>query len=327
MTRRAPRQWRARGVLLMALTALVAPVSVAEDIRKVDPRPAWPAGMPSGGELEAAGAVIGKVQVVAGDVFDTSVPGESSWVYRTANKLHINTRRQRIRDQLLFAPGQPYVHRVVQETERILRANDYLYDAMIRPVAWDGHTVDLEVRTRDTWTLNPGINFSRQGGENSTGIELEEKNLLGNGQELSFGWQNDVDRESLTFDFSDPHFHSTWTRLGLTYRDADDGDTKAFRLERPFYALDTRRATGTLLFDSIHIEPRYAEGERVGEFEQDEQYYELYRGWSPGWADGWVTRWRAGATYERHRFESVPDEPLARTAARAAHAGVPVDRR
>ena len=52
------------------------------------------------------------------------------------------------------------------------------------PIAYDGKTVDLEVRTRDTWTLNPGINFSRQGGENSSSIELEEKNLLGNGQGL-----------------------------------------------------------------------------------------------------------------------------------------------
>jgi hypothetical protein len=297
--------------LLIAFASLAATTTFAEDIRKVDARPAWPAGMPTGAELEAAGAVIGKVHVDAGDVFDTSVPGESGWLYRTANKLHINTRRQRIRDQLLFVPGQPYVHRVVQETERILRANDYLYDAMIRPVAWDGHTVDLEVRTRDTWTLNPGINFSRQGGENSGSIELEEKNLLGNGQELSFRWANDVDRESLTFNFNDPHFHSTWTRLGITYSDADDGDTKAFRLERPFYALDTRHAAGTFLFDSIRNEPRYAEGERVGEFEHDEQYYELYSGWSEGWIDGWVTRWTAGASYERSRFATIPGEPLA----------------
>ena len=123
----------------------------------------WPAGIPSGPELEAAGAVIGTVDVHAGDIFDPSIPSESGWLYRTANKLHMNTRNSILADQLLFKPGERYVHRVVEETERILRGNDYLYDAVIVPTAWDGHTVDLEVRTRDTWTLNPGINFSRRG--------------------------------------------------------------------------------------------------------------------------------------------------------------------
>ena len=74
---------------------------------------------------------------------------------------------------MLFKTGEPYVQRVVDETERILRANDYLYDAYVRPISYDGKTVNLEVRTRDTWTLNPGLNFSRQGGENSGSIELD----------------------------------------------------------------------------------------------------------------------------------------------------------
>ena len=271
---------------------------------------AWPAGIPSGPELEAAGAVIGEIRVSIGDIFDPSLPSEDRWLYRTANKLHINTRQPVIRNQLLFKAGEPYVDRVVQETERILRANDYLYDAWIRPIAYDGKTVDLEVRTRDTWTLNPGINFSRQGGENSGSIELEEKNLLGNGQKLSFGWSNDVDREAVNFEFFDPHFRSTWTRLGILYSDADDGDTKALRVDRPFYSLDTRRAAGVYLFDSIRNDPRYAYGEEVGEFQNDEQFVEVYGGRSAGWRDGWVRRWTAGATYHRSRYAATPDEPL-----------------
>ncbi len=246
----------------------------------------WPSGLPSGSELEAAGAVIGDIKVVVGDIFDPSIPGESGWLYRTANRLHINTRDKVIRNQLLFRSGEPYLHRVVQETERILRANDY------------------------PWTLNPGINFNRQGGENSGSIELEEKNLLGNGQKLSFGWSNDVDREAINFEFFDPHFHSTWTRLGIVYSDADDGDTKALRVDRPFYSFDTRRAGGVYLYDSIRNDPRYAYGEQVGEFRNDEQFVEVYGGRSAGWRDGWVRRWTAGATYHRRRYAATPDEPL-----------------
>ena len=273
-------------------------------------RHAWPAGIPSGLELEAAGAVIGEIHIVVGDIFDPSIPSEDKWLYRTANKLHINTRQPVIRHQLLFKPGDPYVQRKIDETERILRANDYLYDAWIRPVSYGGKTVVLEVRTRDTWTLNPGLNFSRQGGANTTSIELEEKNLLGNGQKLSFGWTDDVDRESLNFEYFDPHFHSTWTRLGLVYSDADDGSTKALRVDRPFYALDTRNALGGYVFDSIRNDPRYAYGDQIGEFENDEQFVELYGGWSAGLRNGWVRRWTAGVTYHRNRFAPVPDESL-----------------
>jgi hypothetical protein len=294
-------------LLLLALGSLPArPAAAAAS----DVPHAWPAGIPSSPELEAAGAVIGTIRIHNADIFDPTQPGESGWLYRTANKLHINTRRGVIRNQLLFKPGEPYVHRVVQETERILRANDYLYDAVVRPLAWDGRTVDLEVRTRDTWTLNPGVNYNRQGGENSGSIELEEKNLLGSGQQLSFGWTDDVDRESLNFAYFDPHFQSTWSRLGVSYSDADDGDTKALRFDRPFYALDTRRAGGLYLYDTRFTEPRYALGERVGRFQHQQEYYEAYGGWSAGWSEGWVLRWTAGATYDRQRFTELPDEPL-----------------
>lgn len=254
--------------------------------------------------------VIGEIRVTIGDIFDPSIPSEDKWLYRTANKLHINTRQSVVRGQLLFKTGQPYVQRLVQETERILRDNDYMYDAWIRPIAYDGKTVDLEVRTRDTWTLNPGINFSRQGGANSSSITLEEKNLLGNGQKLAFGWSNDIDRESYDFEFFDPHFHSTWTRLGVVYSDADDGSTKALRLDRPFYSLDTHRAGGGYLFDSIREEPRYSLGHEVGKFENDEQFAELYYGWSDGWQEGWVRRWTTGVTYHRNRYAEVVGEDL-----------------
>jgi hypothetical protein len=291
-------------VLLTSLPASVA-LAAASDLPH-----GWPQGIPGGEDLEAGGAVIGEIEIRTEDVFDPERPDEDGWIYRTANKLHITTRHRVIRSQLLFKPGQSYVHRVVEETERILRANDYLYDAVVRPTSFDGTTVNLEVRTRDTWTLNPGINFNRQGGENSGSLELEEKNLLGTGQQLAFGWTNDVDRESIDFDYSDPHFRSTWTRFGVRYSDADDGETMALRFERPFYALDTEHAGGLFLFDTQFEEPRYAYGDRVGNLQHEQEFYEAWGGWSDGWENGWVRRWSAGATYDRNRFTEVPGEPM-----------------
>ena len=293
-----PGTWWRLAALLCAIACRGAPATEA----------AQP--VPSPAELEARGTIIGEIHIVVGDVFDTGVEGESGWLYRTANKLHINTRESVVRDQLLFKPGEPYRHRVVLETERLLRANDYLYDAVITPVAYDGRTVDLEVRTRDVWTLNPGFSFSRKGGENTWGAQIEEDNLLGTGRALDFEWQSDVDRESFGVSYFDPHFRHSFTRLGVAYIDADDGSTKLLQVNRPFYALDTRRAGGVYLLEYERNDPRYVLGDEVGEFQHRGEYYEGYAGISRGLEGRWVRRWTAGLTYERNRFAVDPEEPL-----------------
>jgi len=288
--------WR----LVAAALLLAGRGALAEDARQP---------IPSGPELEALGAVVGQIHIRAGDIFDTSVEGEDAWLYRTANRLHMNTRPSVIREQLLFRPGEPYRHRLLAETERLLRDNDYLYDAVIVPVAFDGRAVDIEVRTRDVWTLNPGFSFGRKGGENTVGAQIEEQNLLGTGRALSFGWKSGVERESVLVDYHDPHFLHGFNRLGLSYVDSDDGSTKLLELHRPFYAVDVRRASGVYFLDSERNDSRYALGENVGEFLHLEEHYELYGGRSRGLEGEWVRRWTYGATYERDRFALDPDVP------------------
>ena len=253
-------------------------------------------------ELESRGAVIGKVKIRASDIFDTSIEGESGWLYRTANKLHIRTRESVVRKQLLFKPGEPYRQRLVLESERILRANGYMYEAVIVPVAYDGTSVDLEVRTRDVCTLNPGINFNRQGGANTFGAQIQEENLLGTGQNLNFEWSSNVDRDALLVSYFNPHFLRSFTRLGVTYEDADDGSTKFLQFDRPFYALDVRAAGGIYLLDSERNDSRYVLGDNVGEFAHRAEHYELYGGRSRGLEGRWVRRWTYGLTYQRDRF-------------------------
>ena len=291
--------------MVRCLASLAALIAVSQAAAEED-KPT----IPSPQELEARGAKIGKITVVPGDVFDTTIEGESGWLYRTANKLHINTKPAVIRGQLLFETGDTYSERLLQETERNLRANPYLYDASIVPVAYDGVSVDLEVRTRDTWTLNPGVNFSRTGGKNEYAVQIQEKNLFGRGQELQVQWESDVERQALTFVFADPHFMKSYNQLAIAYSDADDGDTKYFRLARPFYALDVRWSAGTTLSDSTFQTDRYELGKRVGEFQTQAQFYELGGGWSRGLRDGWVQRWTYGATYSESQFAPVPGAAL-----------------
>ena len=136
--------------------------------------PGAPEGIPSDAVLEKEGAVIGQVIIDNQNIFNTEDPKDDKSLFRLANKLHIKTRANVVRQQLLFKPGDRYSRRLLDESERLLRAASYFYDAWIRPVRYHDGKVDLKVTTKDVWTLNPGFNYGRSGGTNSTGMKLEE---------------------------------------------------------------------------------------------------------------------------------------------------------
>jgi len=263
--------------------------------------------IPSGAVLEQQGARVGNILIDPENIFDTSDPREDYRLYRLANLLHIKTHPEVIRQQLLFKSGEPYSQRLVEESERILRGARYLYDARIKPVAYHDGVVDLMVTTRDVWTLNPGISFGRHGGKNTTGIELEELNILGTGTSLSLAQKSGLDRDTTAIEFKDPHVLGSWVTLAAMYSDNSDGRASALTLDRPFYALDTRWAAGVNLLDQEQVDSLYDLGHVVDQFREQRQFAEAYWGRSSGLRNGWTRRWLVGATYDEKDFSLAPD--------------------
>ena len=283
---------------VVTLLAALLPAAAVADEEK--PGPLDPQ------RLEDEGVVIGKIILEREDVFDLSDPKENNWLYRMANKLHIVTQERVIEQQLLFSEGDVFSKRLAEETARILRRNSYLYDAWITPLQREDGTVDLEVRTRDVWTLKPGFSFARSGGENRTLIKLEELNLFGWGQQVFVARSEDVDRESTIFTFRDKNLGRSWTQLRMQYADSSDGHWNELSLIRPFYALDSRWTAGFRGSDFDGERRLYDLGEKAAEFRQEREYVTAFGGWSAGLRDGWVTRYTAGAAYERNTFSEVP---------------------
>ena len=257
--------------------------------------------------LEENQARIGEVILDARDVFDTDLPDEDKALYRLANFLHINTRASTIRNQLLFASGDLYSRRLLDESERLLRENRYLYDAQIHPVRYCDGVVDVTVRTRDVWTLNVGASGSRQGGKNKSNIEFEELNLFGFGSKLSVDMLSDVDRDSIIFEYADPHLGEHQARLSTRFVDSSDGETMSFVLDRPFFAMDTRWSAGVELMDDDRIVNFYDLGEPQSRLGYTQTYGRIHGGWSRGLQNGWVSRWTAGLAYDTSRFSVVDD--------------------
>lgn len=264
------------------------------------------AEIPDAAQLERDGAVIGEIYIEPQNIFDGNDPQENGRPYRLANRLHISTRPYVIAQQLLFKRGERYSQRLLTESERILRGNRFLYDASVKPVAYHDGQVDVAVVTRDVWTLNPGISFGRHGGRNSYGFEIEELNILGTGTSLTLSRKSGIDRDTTLLQFKDPHLLGSWANLDLKYAANSDGHRRGFSLDRPFYALDTRWASGVTVLDDDRIEPLYDLGRTLAKFRERQKFGETYWGWSRGLDDGWVRRWSAGLTYDDKQFDAAP---------------------
>ena len=249
---------------------------------------------PSFAELEAAQARIGEVRVRTADVFDLQNPKEDWALFRWANALHIQTRASVIESALLFKRGDRVSAAVIDETERLLRGARYLYDVQIRPVAVHDGVVDIEVATRDSWSLIPAVSVSRSGGENSTGIRLREYNLLGTGTTLGIGHSSDVDRSSDHLLLANDRAFGTWTAMGLSLARNSDGHRHAASVVRPFHSLDARWAAGASAVTESRIDAVYNAGNVVSEYRHRQDKAEVFAGWSRGRVDGWVQRYSLG---------------------------------
>ncbi|KQV86736.1 BamA/TamA family outer membrane protein [Rhizobacter sp. Root1221] len=275
--------------------------------------------MPGFAELEAAGATIGTVRVLTRDIFDLADPKEHRLLFRWANALHRQTRPEVIERALLFKSGDRLSVRQMEETERVLRGARYLYDVKIRPVAWHDGIVDIEVETRDTWSLDPGFSVGRSGGTNTSGIRLKEYNLLGTGVSLSLGRFRNVDRSGNEFLFLNDHAFDSWTAVSYSHAQNSDGRRDEAAVVRPFYALDTRWTAGVTASKDDRLESVYANGVTAARYRHRQSKAELFGGWSPGLVDGWVHRWSLGLSFQNDTYAQAPGE--------AAPAQLPADRK
>ncbi len=297
----------ARG-LLFALSLAGPSVSTAQSdpTTPASAASSAPVPLPSFAELEAQGAKIGAIRVVARDIFDLADPQENKLLFRWANALHIGTRPGVIEQALLFSSGEPVSVRLIEETERVLRTTRYLYEVHIRPAAVHNGVVDIDVETRDSWTLDPGASVSRSGGANSSAISLREYNLLGSGVAVSFGRSSTVDRSGNEFQISQDRAFGGWTSLSYSRATNSDGRREAVAIAHPFYSLDSRWAAGASASDDNRIDAVYNAGVVQSQFRHRLQRADVYGGLSNGLVDGWVQRWSLGVNRREDRYAVEP---------------------
>ena len=265
--------------------------------------------VPDSEALEAQHARIGRILITRKDIFDPGDPKENYWPYRLANKLHIVTREEVIRRELLFQEGDLYSQQLIDESARNLRALGVIYHVGIRPTSYHDGVVDLEVTTQDTWTLRPSVRFSRAGGNNAFGFAFSEQNFLGRLKIIAISQRNDIDRDTTQLSYLDPRILGSRYSLRTYYADSSDGTSWGLLTSRPFYSLDSSwsmNAGGEHLHRTSKL---YSDADAVSEFVQVTDSFNASYGVSTGLVGNNVVRFTFGYQYLENLFSEVEGAP------------------
>ena len=191
-----------------------------------------------------------------------------------------------------------------------MRDNRYIGDAEIEFVHYEDGVVDLNVQTKDVWTLKAEASFGRSGGVNTGGFGLEEHNLFGTGAMLAANYKSTEERDIASIEFKSSHFRGSDYTFGAIYSNNSDGYDRGLAYFKPFISLDSHHAGGMRLQSGERIDTLYDQGEAQAEFANTSSYYEAFRGWSKGLKNGWTRRLTAGVAYDSNDFSAVQDSDL-----------------
>ncbi len=133
------------------------------------------------------------------------------WVYRLANRLHVRTRENFIRKELLFRVGECVDALLLEESERLLRAYRFIGDADVFAIPQPDGDQHVNVYTRDEWTTKVDMGLRVDDGIKIEGIELTEENFMGQGIMVRGFLKKDKEVQDLGLEVSTPRlFRSRW---------------------------------------------------------------------------------------------------------------------
>ena len=213
---------------------------------------------------------IRAIRFYISDIYTEDQALESSWA-EFVNRFHITTRESVIRNQILFKEGDVLDKDLVEQSERKLRQFAFLNKAQIEVIPVDDRSVDIEIRTRDAWSLVPGISIKGGGGLATGTVKLEELNLLGYGKkafvegiyESDVGW-------TAKFGYRDSQlFNSRWI-ASATYTNGPLVESLFLGAARPLYSIDTKWAYGGAFFKTDQVIRLFEAGEESSRFAKDQ---------------------------------------------------------
>ena len=222
---------------------------------------------------------VGNIIITVFDPFGYSL-ADSAYkklpsIINAGNYLHNKTSNRQIRKLMIIEVGDEFDSLLVSESERLIRTQPYIRDAIIIPHKNElNQTIDLEVRVLDNWSILIGGGMS----ETNTKINVTERNFAGLGHtfENSYRWYYNKNADVIESSYEVPNLLGTHADAKVLYHlNEREGDVKSIGVERPFYSPLTKFAGGILL-EQHFVKAVYGE--------PSENYSERYK---YNFADAW----------------------------------------
>ena len=199
-----------------------------------------------------------KILNVSGPALDGNKDYNINWFGNIANSLHYKTREWVIREKLLFKEGGKLNSGELAESERLLRTSNLFLDARIKvlPVENSTDKVDIEVITKDRWTLTYLASYNAD--EKNGYLGLRDDNLLGLGHRMDAALTHDQD-ETIGWGGIVKYYASN---VRGSYIDVSGKieankkyDIQSVSINRPFITIETNWAGGLeLLWENNYLE-------------------------------------------------------------------------
>ncbi len=220
---------------------------------------------------------IERVEITANPIFDESAA--SSWPYRVANQLHVRTKEDVIRRELLFEPGGDVDADLMAQTERNLRGQPFLRDARVAVAEGENGEQVVSVETFDSWSTSPELKLAKLGNRWVWAVGVSETNLLGRGKQVQIARRADLERQEKHVAYRDPRVLGSRIASSVSYSSRSDGSRGELAVSRPFFSLQTPLAFYARLEGFDQLDSLYADGERIDQLAHNRRWgdFELAR--------------------------------------------------
>lgn len=230
------------------------------------------------------GKRIAAIEFQRGNVFDPAY----SWLEKAANAVHVVTRENTVRRDLLFRTGQPFDAETIVRYKQLLRSRQYIANAQIdvQPDPNDPEAVIVRVITQDNWSISGDGGASGLSGK--VWGELYDVNFLGTGDcfsyRLSLDWRRKRYEGSL-FRYRIPNLFGSFVSAELTAGRSFDERYYGASLNKPLIRPTDYEVGGTFENVSKALYVRYQTPKEVvaGDYMVRYNHMDLWGGYSWYW--------------------------------------------
>ena len=242
----------------------------------------------------ALGKIVGKISIEKLDIFGPSVDDTlhdaTSGIARFANKLHMQTRNNVLRNRLLLRRGDIIGEGDLLDNERLIRSLPYIRDARLIAKEIRGDTVDLLLISQDllayTGSASP---YGFEGGK----VGANNINMLGYGHQFYNTMILHTDRArkfGYIGQYRIPNIKETQIEAELAYQNIEFLQSYRASIERNFLTPDIALAGGAT-FEykrTIFYDPEIDNYQELFEYEHEEDIpRHMYKRFSQ---DYWIAR-------------------------------------